>query len=255
MDRNRAQPQLNLHYRTYDVRALDDDIDGFDGHAATFWQVDSYATALKPGAFKRTLKARAEKIPLLWQHWPDVPIGKPTSIKEDKTGLAFEASVSTQTRAGAEAMALLRDGVPLGMSFGFRTLKDRSAEDDDPLDFSQMTGLKHADVKVIEEVQLWEISLVTFPANEAAAISAVRSDMELEALTTLLDAIKTGDIDEGHTVLVEQIVLAWDQRPGPAAIEQHATPEQARRNRQIAVELALKNYQGLVSGDYTLWAS
>jgi hypothetical protein len=127
-------------------------------------------------------------------------------------------------------MALLRDQVPLGMSFGFQTVKDRTAEDTDPLDFSQQPGLKAKDVRVITEVNLWEVSLVTFPANEAATISAVRSEMELDALTTLLDAITTDTLDEGQSALVLQITDAWSQRPGPAAIEPHSTPVQARRD-------------------------
>jgi HK97 family phage prohead protease len=219
-----ASPKPTIEYRTFDVRALDPESDGFDGHASTFWAVDSYATAMAPGAFKRTLKNKGDKRLVLWQHDPSTPIGKTTALKEDKEGLAFSAAVSMNTRAGSEAMALLRDEVPLGMSFGFQTVKDRSAEDTDPLDFTQRSNLKAADVRVITEVNLWEVSLVTFPANEAATISAVRSDMELDALTTLLDAIKEDDLDETRTALVAQIIDAWSQRPGPAAIEPHSTP-------------------------------
>ncbi len=228
MSQHNVNLNTSLDYRTFDVRALDDNQDGFSGHASTFWAVDTYATAMAPGAFKRTLKNKGEKRLVLWQHWPDVPIGKTTTLKEDKTGLAFEADVTIETRAGAEAMALLRDEVPLGMSFGFRTVKDRSAEDDDPLDFSQQPNLKPADVRVITEVNLWEVSLVSFPANEAAAITAVRAELELDALTTLLDALTRGDIDEHHAALVEQIVLAWDQRPGPPDSAPDSTPDEAQ---------------------------
>lgn len=225
--------QLNpkLQYRCFDVRALDDASDGFDGHASTFWAVDSYATAMAPGAFRRTLKNKGERRLLLWQHDTDTVIGKTTALKEDKEGLAFAAAVTMGTQRGTEAMALLRDEVPLGMSFGFKTIKDRTAEDADPLDFSQQPDFKAKDVRVITEVNLWEVSLVTFPANEAATISAVRSELELDALTTLLDAIKQDDLDEGRAALVQQIFDAWAQRPGPAADAPHSTPEQARRNR------------------------
>jgi HK97 family phage prohead protease len=248
------QAKPTIEYRTFDVRALDDAVDGFDGHASTFWAVDSYATAMAPGAFKRTIKNRGDKRLVLWQHDPSTPIGKTTALKEDKDGLAFSAAISTGTTAGGEAMTLLRDEVPLGMSFGFQTVKDRTAEDDDPLDFSQQPGLKGKDVRVITEVNLWELSLVTFPANEAALISAVRSEMELDALTTILDAIKDDELDDGQFALVRQIVDAWEQRPGPVVAEQHSTPETARRNRDIAIALTLSKGQGLISGDYS-WAS
>jgi HK97 family phage prohead protease len=223
-----AKPKLD--YRTFDVQAAADQTAGFDGHASTFWAVDSYKTAMAPGAFSRTLKHRGDTRLVLWQHDPNTPIGKTTALKQDKAGLAFSAALTTETRAGADAMALLRDQVPLGMSFGFQTVKDRTAEDTDPLDFSQQPGLKAKDVRVITEVNLWEVSLVTFPANEAATISAVRSEMELDALTTLLDAITTDTLDEGQSALVLQITDAWSQRPGPAAIEPHSTPVQARRD-------------------------
>jgi uncharacterized protein len=254
LQRRATQAKPTIEYRTFDVHALDEATDGFDGHASTFWAVDSYATAMAPGAFKRTIKNRGDKRLVLWQHDPYTPIGKTTALKEDKEGLAFSAAVSMNTRAGSEAMALLRDDVPLGMSFGFQTVKDRSAEDTDPLDFTQQPSMKSADIRVITEVNLWEVSLVTFPANEAATISAVRSEMELDALTTLLDAIRDGDLDEGRAVLVQQIFDAWSQRPGPAAIEPHSTPEQARRNRDIELSIALAKAQGILSGEYS-WAS
>lgn len=245
--RNRTlQPKPQIDYRAYEVRASDDR-DGFDGHAATFWAVDSYATAMKPGAFRKTLKERGDRIPLLWQHWPDTPIGKPTTLKEDKTGLAFSASVTTDTRAGAEAMALLRDDVPLGMSFGFQTLKDRSATEDDPLDLTQQSGLKPADVRVIEEVRLWELSLVTFPANDAATITAVRSELELDALSSLLADLRADRLDAEHIPLIEQFVAAWQARAGaePPMTALTPTPDRTRR-RDIEAQLALAKYRGLL---------
>jgi uncharacterized protein len=230
-----ASPKPTIEYRTFDVRALDEAIDGFDGHASTFWAVDSYKTAMAPGAFKRTIQRKGDRRLVLWNHDPDSVIGKTTALKEDKVGLNFSASISTGVQRGAESMTLLRDEVPLGMSFGFYTTKERSAEDTDPLDFSQQPGLKSSDVRVITAVDLWEVSLVTFPANEAATISAVRSDRELDALSTFLESIKSGELDEAHTALMEEFADAWAQRVALAAAEQNAavsqnaTPEQARR--------------------------
>jgi hypothetical protein len=117
-----------------------------------------------------------------------------------------------------------------------------------------MPNLKANDVRVITEVNLWEISLVTFPANEAATISAVRADIELDALTSLLDALAAGTLDEARAGLVQQLVTAWDQRPGPAVgalgAFPHATPEQviADRNRELAVQLALAHGRQILSG-------
>ena len=256
MEPRKLNTKPTIEYRTVDVRATDDG-DGFDGHASTWWVVDSYGTAMKPGAFRKTLKERGDRIPLLWQHWPDVPIGRPTELKEDKTGLSFRASVTTDTRAGAEAMALLRDDVPLGMSFGFQTIKSRPIEDGDAdkLDFSQADAFYTSKegreyVRIIEEVKLWEISLVTFPANEASLISAVRNDLEADTLSSLLDAIKTGRLDESRTALLAQIVAAWQERAEPVAEvipdPLPLTPDKARRDRDIAIVMATVKARGYV---------
>jgi len=240
-----ASAKPPIEYRTFDVRAFADQSDGFDGHASTFWAVDSYQSAMAPGAFRETIKRKGDQRLVLWNHDTDAVIGKTTALKEDKVGLTFSAAVSTGTQRGHESMVLLRDEVPLGMSFGFRTTKDRTAEETDPLDFSQQPGLKAKDVRVITGVDLWEVSLVTFPANEAATISAVRSELERDTITTLLDAIEHGDLDEGRAVLVQQLHDAWHQRFVTAAAEetaappQNATPAQAQTRRDIYGEYCL----------------
>jgi hypothetical protein len=248
-----------LKRRYCDIRAVDAEGDSFSGYASTFWAVDSYKTAMAPDAFKRTLKQRGEVRLLLWMHDPTTPIGRTTSLKADKTGLAFTAAVTTQTQAGAEAMALLRETVPLKMSFGFQTNKRRPATADDPLDFSQMPGLKFSDVDIIDEAGLWEVSLVSFPANEAATITTVRSDLELDVLSTLLDATRAGKLDEAHRALMQQLVSAWDQRPGPAlgalGASAHSTPEQGTRNREIDLAVTVAQAEAILSGALQTWQS
>lgn len=230
------EPKPDIQYRTAEVRALADGSEGFDGHASTWGVVDSYGTAMKAGAFKKTLKERGDRIPLLMQHDPWTPIGKPTELKEDKTGLSFKAEVVTGTQAGAEAMALLRGGVPLGMSFGFQTVKSRAYEEADEswLDWSQAdTFYKSKEgreyVRVIEEVKLWEISLVTFPANESATISAVRHQLAHETLSTLLDSLQSGALDDAQTRQLEQLVAAWQARAGAGSDHSTPDPDMARR--------------------------
>lgn len=241
-------PRTNpkCQYRMVELRA-DSDGSGFDGYASTPWVVDSYITAMKPGAFRKTLKERGDKTPILWQHDPYAPIGRPTVLREDKGGLYFDAAISEGTTYGRDAMALLRDGVPLGMSFGFQTVKSRPATDDDPLDFS-LYKAKPEDVQVIEEVRLWEISLVTFPANETAAINDVRAVAEADALASLIEHIRAGSLSDDQTALVADLVAAWGERAEP---EPPSTPlpdpEQARRRtRDAEITLALYRAQGLI---------
>jgi HK97 family phage prohead protease len=228
-----AKPKIQYYH--VDVQLNGDEIEGFDGYASTFWAVDTYHSAVAPGAFTETLKTRGAQIPILWQHDPATPIGKPTSLKQDKIGLAFQAAISTDTQAGANAMALVRFGVPLGMSFGFETLDHRAATDEDPLDFSQMPKGKkqNKSIDLITKAKLWEISLVTFPANEAASILAVRAelDRDAESLSTFLNAIRRDALDEGERAFVQQIVDADTERAAAGSTApDHCTPEQARRD-------------------------
>jgi HK97 family phage prohead protease len=160
-----------LEFRAATVEATDA---GFTGHAATFMTADFYLSCFAPGCFSKTLGDRGDRLPVLWQHDPDVPIGKHLAIAEDATGLAVDVEIIDDGAEGSSALKRLRGGLPLGLSFGFNTVKDRSAEEDDQIDLSQLPGVEPSEIRVITEVKLWETSVVTFPANEQATIDAVR---------------------------------------------------------------------------------
>lgn len=245
----------DIQYRMAEARAADDGA-GLSGYASHFLSVDSYGTALKRGAFRKTIRERGDKIPVLWQHNPDYPIGKPTELKEDKTGLFFNASISEGTTHGRDVMALLRDGVPLGMSFGFQTIKDRSATDDDELDFTYAPDFfkgkdGRANVRVIEEVRLWEISTVTFPANEQAAITNVRAVAEADAVSSLIEHIRAETLTDEQRALVADLVAAFTERAEPEP--GHTTPLPATNERRltlrdIEIAIALAEAQGVLTG-------
>lgn len=246
--RNPSKP--NLQWRTIDIRAKDDSTDaGFTGYASVFGNVDAYGTAIVKGAFKKTLQERGDKIPVLWQHDSYSPIGKPIELKEDATGLYVNAAINENVTFGKEAMELLRQGVPLSLSIGFEIIKSRSYEeaDDDALDWSDAPSWASSPdgrewVRVIEEVRLWEFSVVTFAANEQATIDDVRS-ADIGLLTSLTEALRSGDIADGdeRLALLHPLVAAYQQRsepkPDPAAGTTPLDPEARHRNR--LAELAL----------------
>jgi len=238
-------PDPTIEYRTsLDVRAEADPA-GFTGYASTFWAVDSYGTAMAPGAFRKSIKERAAKLPVLWQHNPDWPVGKHLELKEDKHGLFVNVGIVNDGAEGSVLLERLRFGVPLGMSFGFRKMKSRAASDDDPLDFAQMPGLKHGDVEVYTETAYWESSAVTFPANTQAAITNVRSTMALDVLTSLLESTQRGEMpDEAIRSLLVQSAAAITNAAEP---EPEAAPltdiVAARRTRDIEVALALHQWR------------
>lgn len=230
------------HLQRREVVIQPDDIEkGISGYASHFNSIDSYGTAMKKGAFAKTISERGSRIPVLWNHWSDTPIGKPTELKEDETGLWFNATISDGTVAGKDVMTLLRDGVPLGMSFGFETIRSRPVEEGDDLDWSQAPDWFRSedgrnDARVIEEVRLWEISVVTFPANEMATIDSVRQVEQMDALSTLLEDLRAGRLseDDKRWSLLQDVAAFTETQPEPSPGDTPLPTTDARRRNLYA---------------------
>ena len=140
-----------------------DDVDAeaglFRGYAST-WDLDSGGDVIVKGAFSKTLAEKRSQVKILWQHKTDTPIGKPLEMREDERGLFVEGKISDTTH-GKDAKILLKDGVIDRMSIGFIANSDAVTVKD---------GIRY-----IEELELFEFSLVTWPMNDAAVITAVKS--------------------------------------------------------------------------------
>lgn len=251
----RSDKRPNIQYRTMLIREDAATTDaGFTGHASIFGNVDSYGTAIKKGAFAKTLKERGDRIPVLWQHDAFSPIGKALELKEDNAGLYVNASIAVDTTLGKDAHALLKHGVPLGLSIGFETIKSRAYEeaDETALDWSDAPAWVSSPegreyVRVIEEVRLWEFSVVSFPANEQAAIDDVRSLATVDLLSTLSEELRTGRIPDGDDRIasLQALVAAYQQRAeagAPAATtpldHDHARHRRDRETRFALAKLA-----------------
>jgi hypothetical protein len=93
--------------------------------------------------------------------------------------------------------------------------------------------------RIIEEVKLWEISLVTFASNEAAMISSVRHQQELDLLSTLTEGIHRGTLSDEQAAQIEQLAAAWQQRAGAGAGTPDPTPlpdeAEARADREAYI--------------------
>ena len=128
----------------------------FAGYAAVFDRTDRGGDVVRRGAFARAVAAGAERVPLLWQHRTGQPIGRIERIAEDERGLRVIARLSTEAAAGREAAALLKDGAIGGLSFGYRVRAARPGA-----------------VRELVDLDLVEISLVTFPMQPLARVHAL----------------------------------------------------------------------------------
>ncbi len=127
----------------------------FCGYASLFHVRDEGGDIVLPGAFAASLRRRgARGVRMLWQHDPARPLGVWLALREDARGLFVHGRLALNTRQGREAAELLRMGALDGLSIGFRTLR---ASHDRP-----------RKARLLRAVDLWEISLVTFPMLSGA---------------------------------------------------------------------------------------
>lgn len=146
----------------------------FSGYGSVFGVVDSYKEVVTPGAFAESLQGRMPA--LLWQHRSGEPIGVYTLVKEDSIGLYVEGKLALKTARGAEAYELLKMGALNGLSIGFITREDS---------YDKVSG-----VRTLKKVDLWEVSLVTFPANDASRVSTVKSIESIECRADAEDYLR-----------------------------------------------------------------
>lgn len=193
----------------FQLKDMDEESGRFTGYAAVFGNRDSYGDVIERGAFAKTINDKGGTFPVLWQHDPDEPIGVSTVMREDEKGLYVEAEVSKVARRGMEAMDLLRMKAINGLSIGFQVVQKAM----------------EAGERRLTEIKLWEFSVVTFPANELALVTGVKSER------ILADALaKWAELDPAG-FRATTLALLDGQEPAPAtpptderAADQHREP-------------------------------
>ncbi len=127
------------------------------GYASVFNVEDSHCDLITSGAFSNSIinHKKLKNIKLLWQHQQEYPIGIIENISEDQYGLHIEAKLLLEVDKAREAYALIKAGAINGLSIGFEVEKYHHIKN----------------VRIITQINLWEISLVTFPANNLAQIN------------------------------------------------------------------------------------
>lgn len=130
------------------------------GYASLWGEPDAGGDVVERGACAASLKrlaAEGGRVRMLWQHDPNQPIGLWDEVLEDDRGLRVRGRILADVARGREAAALVRSGAIDGLSIGYRTLRAAQGKD----------GRRH-----LLEIDLWEVSLVTFPMLRKARLAA-----------------------------------------------------------------------------------
>ncbi len=219
----RSAPEPEHRAYAFEVRASGDGGE-VEGYGSVFGNSDAYGDVILPGAFKASLdahKAAGTMPAMLWQHDASAPIGVWTEMQEDSAGLRVKGRLAMDTVKGREAHSLMKMKALNGLSIGFYTKE--SVYD------------RGTDIRTISEIDLWEVSLVTFPANKLARVTQVKASDFAECRT--FREIERRLIDAG---LKEHFAVA-----GIAAVKRVAAAERDARGVAQAQEAAERLLQSL----------
>ncbi|MEX1233581.1 MAG: HK97 family phage prohead protease [Roseovarius sp.] len=151
---------LERKFAQFDADLTVKDGVGIEGYASYFGDVDQGGDVVLQGAYAKSLArlgAELRQVKMLWQHDPAQPIGIWDEVREDKRGLYVKGRLLEAVGRGREAAALIDAGAIDGLSIGYRTV--RASKND-------------KGQRLLQELELWEVSLVTFPMLPSARVGA-----------------------------------------------------------------------------------
>ena len=153
-------PAPELKFTALDL--TDADTSGvFEGYASLFDREDLARDVIAAGAFRQSLSERGvQGVRMLYQHDPAHPIGVWERIEEDALGLRVRGRLTLETEKARDVLHLMRAGAIDGLSIGFKAKRTRR---------DQRSGIRR-----ILELELWEISIVTFPMMPCARVHGVK---------------------------------------------------------------------------------
>lgn len=143
-----------------DLKSISED-GVFEGYASLFGREDLGRDVVVRGAFAESLAQRgARGVRMLFQHDPAQPIGVWDELNEDAKGLHARGRLTVDVAKAREVMSLMKAGALDGLSIGFKALK------------AKRDG--RSGVRRLEKVDLWEISVVTFPMLPDARVASLK---------------------------------------------------------------------------------
>lgn len=189
----------------FEIKAVNAD-GTVEGYGSVFGVRDNYDDVIAKGAFIQSLKdhkAAGTMPAMLWQHDADKPIGVWTDMVEDEKGLRIKGQLAMETVKGKEAHALLKMGALNGLSIGF--VSKEWAYDSE------------TEVRTLTAIDLWEVSLVTFPANEKARVTNVKSAEEMATPKDAEKALRDAGFSKSDaTAFVSRVMRMGEERSDSA---------------------------------------
>lgn len=172
---------MRPEFKTFEFKVEDAETEGkIRGFASTFGNIDLGDDVVDKGAFKKTIKDSKGLVPILADHDPSKQIGWNLRAEETEKGLYVEGQIDLNTQLGREKFSLARKaveiGAKMGLSIGYGTVK---AEPDK----------ERPRVRRLKELKLYEYSIVTFPMNTDAMITAAKNfdrDSKLKQIISLI---------------------------------------------------------------------
>lgn len=211
LERKEAAGGREVRAYALSIKATGDD-GTVEGYGSVFGHKDKYDDVIAAGAFAESLKshkAEGTMPAMLWQHDSSEPIGVWTDMVEDEKGLRIVGKLALDTVRGKEAHALLKLGALNGLSIGFVS--------------KQWAYDRDTEVRTLTEVDLWEVSLVTFPANGKARITNVKGAEELAAPKDAERILRDAGFSKSDaTAFVSRVMRMGEERSDSADATQRA---------------------------------
>jgi HK97 family phage prohead protease len=161
-----------MEFKNFPFEYKADSAGTFSGMASVYGNVDLGGDVVLPGAFADSLKANGGAVPVLWQHRQDEPIGKGL-LEDTPASLNILGELDMDDPMAHKAHGKLLKGIVRGLSIGYSTLEDFVKDG----------------VRYIQKADLWEVSVVTFPMNPLATVTAAKNMTALSDFEALLRGV------------------------------------------------------------------
>jgi HK97 family phage prohead protease len=178
--------EKKIEYKTFEFKIGDveerENEGVIEGYASTFGNIDLGLDVVDKGAFKKTIKDSKGRVPILADHSPYDQIGWNEEAKEDATGLWVRGALDLNVQKAKERYSLskkaLKLGAKMGLSIGYMTITAEPNRD-------------NPRVRHLKELKLFEYSLVTFPMNTEAMVTAAKSIGAIDKARVLIEQLKS----------------------------------------------------------------